>query len=99
MTTKRGIPCDMVLVDFAAAWCTPSRSNCLETPGVQIVAQVVTSIMLNPTATVLLYGVLPMPAAALGVLFLATDILGLAGVSREWSGVRCLCSPIAVRFK
>ncbi|KAK9811360.1 hypothetical protein WJX72_002483 [[Myrmecia] bisecta] len=40
---------------------------------------VVTAILLNPTATVLLYGIVPMPAAALGVLFLAQDFFGLIG--------------------
>jgi len=38
-------------------------------------------ILLFPSATILLYGILPMPAWGLGAIFLGFDIYGALGVS------------------
>ena len=41
-------------------------------------------ILLFPSSTIMLYGVLPMPAWGLGALFLSYDIWGALGVSPSW---------------
>ena len=44
-------------------------------------AVVIAQICLFPSSTILLYGILPMPSALFGLLWIASDIGGMLGVS------------------
>lgn len=55
-------------------------------------AIVIFSILLAPQRTVLLYGVLPLPAALLGLLYIGGDMFGALGVSCRPAVLWYLCS-------
>ncbi len=58
-------------------------------------ALMVVDVLLYPARTVLLYGIVPMPMALLGALWLYADVTGAVGVralalpaAQEWHSVR-----------